>query len=186
MELDTKVASNDDVKDLLFSKSLDCVEEYITCQQRLSKKLKQGLFNLSKAKYSLGTLGQVNYNSNASALITTKVKNGIEGQEVVNEDICASVCSQFSLIQLDDDAAKKENPLHWFSVLPPSSLREAQKDFLEVVNLCLDLANASQQIRFAMDSWENKRLTEQEPVAVPPKNVDLQEEMKEGNEEEKE
>mmetsp|Transcript_3518 Transcript_3518/g.7675 ORF Transcript_3518/g.7675 Transcript_3518/m.7675 type:complete len:252 (-) Transcript_3518:409-1164(-) len=39
------------------------------------------------------------------------------------------------------------DPLHWFGVLVPPTLREAQRSFVTVLELCVKLANASQQIR---------------------------------------
>jgi hypothetical protein len=59
---------------------------------------------------------------------------------------------------LQEDEEKIPNPLHWFGLLVPAPLREAQRHFSSVVDQPLaKIANSARQIRQLEDLIETQR-----------------------------
>jgi coiled-coil domain-containing protein 115 len=59
---------------------------------------------------------------------------------------------------LEEDEAKIPEPLHWFGVLVPAPLREAQEHFTAAVDQPLvKLANSARQIRHLENLVESQR-----------------------------
>lgn len=64
-----------------FVEVLDTAQAYLELQQQLSQQLKQGLFDLARAKYSMGPIGQAQYDSEmqATSLATVQAAQGENG-----------------------------------------------------------------------------------------------------------
>ncbi|GLI71274.1 hypothetical protein VaNZ11_016401 [Volvox africanus] len=72
-------ATDLDAAEREFVESLDTVQEYLLLQARLQDQLKQGLMNLARAKYSMGPIGQAQYDMDMKASVRVVVRSGSEG-----------------------------------------------------------------------------------------------------------
>eukprot|EP00210_Caulerpa_lentillifera_P002981 g2846.t1 len=131
-------------------------EQYLILMDRISEQMKKGYFELAQAKYSMGTtsLSSCNYNSEMVATQRLMYVTGID-----DEDSAWQLASS----PLVDDQKTKDlastDPLHWFGVLVPPSLRHSQKSFKSVIPLIVEIANHAQYINNA-----TKEITVTEPA----------------------
>ncbi|GIL62422.1 hypothetical protein Vafri_16654, partial [Volvox africanus] len=68
-------ATDLDAAEREFVESLDTLQEYLQLQARLQDQLKQGLMNLARAKYSMGPIGQAQYDMDMKASVRVAVRS---------------------------------------------------------------------------------------------------------------
>jgi hypothetical protein len=92
------------VLDQQFFAVMECVEGYLAAQEELSAVLKDGLFDIAKAKYTLGSLGQQCYPGDMHAAAV------VHPQQL--EQQSDNLFDQFSLSQQLQDCHMKAKALH--------------------------------------------------------------------------
>ena len=116
-------------------------------------------------KYLPGTVIEYNDPSDNTKDGLTVRRRKVGPQETENfssgfEDLCISQPNELrkeNETKLDKHK-KVEDPIKWFGVLVPSSLRNAQKCYQEVVVLCCDVANLENELRKTMQEFRNLKL----------------------------
>lgn len=92
------------VPDKQFFAVMECVESYLAAQEELSAALKDGLFDIAKAKYTLGSLGQQCYPGDMHAAVV------VHPQQLEQQP--DNLFEQFSLSQQLQDCHMKAKALH--------------------------------------------------------------------------
>eukprot|EP00878_Enallax_costatus_P015033 GHUV01015741.1.p1 GENE.GHUV01015741.1~~GHUV01015741.1.p1 ORF type:complete len:184 (+),score=52.55 GHUV01015741.1:517-1068(+) len=159
---------------------MQCIDDYLVAQERLSSALKDGWFSIARGKYSLGSaLGQQRYPGDMEA---TTLVHTIQGdtEDGIYDAFELHACSRRSsdagpakkeqhtaaeddTAQPDADSSRRRSnseqrhhqvdPVSWFAALPPPPVRQAQKDFLTVLQRVVAAANAVQQLRHSADTY---------------------------------
>jgi hypothetical protein len=124
-------------KELSFVRTLDQVQDYVIAQEALRELLRSGLFSIAQTKYSKGCIGQQQYDMEmeASARVDVLENSASQGSP--------STCSTFELHRGEGE----KDPLAWFGVMVPPSLRDAQQSFKQALEVVVQLANHAQQIK---------------------------------------
>ncbi|GIM08900.1 hypothetical protein Vretimale_12802 [Volvox reticuliferus] len=74
----TSSATELDAAEREFVETMDALQEYLQLQARLQDQLKKGLMNLARAKYSMGPIGQAQYDMEMQASVRVAIKSGDE------------------------------------------------------------------------------------------------------------
>ncbi|KAL3663219.1 hypothetical protein V7S43_011628 [Phytophthora oleae] len=154
--------------DKLLVEGVEALEEYLDEHEIASTKLKQGFLMLTKAKLRLPehALTEISYHEEfeASRLValdsegnwrlqdaseikeqkTDKKKNSLHrraGQSKEQEETTSTG---------SNTAKSKADTLLWFSSLPPSDLRQAQKQFLSGIQALLVTAASAKKVQQAV------------------------------------
>ena len=93
---------------------------------------------LAQSKYVLGPsqVGRYQYKTSMEALVTVSFEKCAEEKEDHSE---------LKLV-VSDDRDPSLNPLHWFGVLVPSSLRKAQTQFTDSLEIILEISKLQNRI----------------------------------------
>ena len=142
---------------------LDLTEDYLQLQKRLAGLLKEAHIQLAQAKYAVGParVGQSQYDANMQASFRVPVEAAVNhsdpGAGGVDEGAprteAGSYSSQITELAVKfacsstDDAlpdrasqAKQKDPMQWFGVMRPHSLKTAQAEFKSAACVVLELA----------------------------------------------
>lgn len=135
-------------------RNLELMEEKISINIQIENILKDGHIELAKAKYIRGkenvSVLQVPEDDEKVATLfelETKLTGEETGKIVPNFDI--------SLKQLNKDGDDIRDPMKWFGVLVPQSLRTAQKRFQESLYLVVRAANVQAEIASVLDKLQS-------------------------------
>lgn len=155
---------------------LSCLQKIEDCMEKrmnLLKRMRKGYFKLGKAK-SAGRFGQISESRLPSELnATTRIVVTPSGSfELVRgpshtfkeeEKIGFKKESNMSglrrrgvskKVNIDQNKMKDSrratekdvDPIHWFGLVSPDSLRNAQKDFIKALNKAIEIANINREI----------------------------------------
>ncbi|KAK1943480.1 Coiled-coil domain-containing protein 115 [Phytophthora citrophthora] len=154
--------------DKLLLESVEALEEYLDEHKIANTKLKQGFLMLTKAKLRLPehALTEISYHEEfeASRLVTLDSEGNwrlqdaseIKEQEADKKNSSLHRRSGKSKEKEEptrtatDTATSKTDTLLWFSSLPPSDLRQAQKLFLSGVQALLVTAATAKKVQRAV------------------------------------
>ncbi|XP_076239399.1 vacuolar ATPase assembly protein VMA22 [Calliopsis andreniformis] len=134
-------------------RNLELMEEKISINCQIENILKDGHIELAKAKYirgkeNISILQVPEDEEKVSSLFELETKLTEEtGKIIPNFDI--------SLKQLDKDSGEIQDPIKWFGVLVPQSLRIAQKRFQESLYLVVRAANVQAEIASVLDKLQS-------------------------------
>lgn len=157
---------------------LELVENFNEIRTKSNKELSSGYFNLAKSKYSLGagTFTSLSYDkrmrSGAKITIEKDDKELIQyklGGEMYEKKVKPTEKSSETNSTLknrnNEEKTKEEstkvenevkfrNPLYWYGVLVPQSLRSSQKDFKNAITSFIELANLTQKINEKYNEYQ--------------------------------
>lgn len=155
--------------DSLLLQLLRDLEELEAKRAALNARVEEGWLSLSKARYAMGTksVGPLQYASRMEPQVcvcTSETQNGLQKFRVVRasaqtpEDVGpreAALRRRKGLTRTPEPepSPAPQDPLNWFGILVPHSLRQAQASFREGLQLAADMA--SLQIRI---SWGRSQL----------------------------
>lgn len=134
-------------------RNLELMEEKININVQMEKILRDGYIELAKAKYirskeSISVLQVPVDDERVVTLFELETKLTEEtGKIIPNFDI--------SLKSLDKDAEEIQDPIKWFGVLVPQSLRIAQKRFQESLYLAVRAANVQAELTSVLDKLKS-------------------------------
>lgn len=134
-------------------RNLELIEEKININVQMEKILRDGYIELAKAKYirgkeSISVLQIPVDDDRVVTLFELETKLTEEtGKIVPNFDI--------SLKKLDKIGNEIQDPIKWFGVLVPQSLRIAQKRFQESLYLIVRAANIQAEITSVVDKLQS-------------------------------
>lgn len=134
-------------------RNLELMQEKIDIDVQMEKILRDGYIELAKAKYirgkeSISVLQVPVDNERVVTLFELETKLTEEtGKIVPNFDI--------SLKRLDKSEDEIQDPIKWFGVLVPQSLRIAQKRFQESLYLIVRAANIQAEIASVVDKLQS-------------------------------
>ena len=127
---DEKVQKICEELDDLTLKQVDLLDEQLTLISKLESHMTHGFINLAKSRYIGGE----------TSVSMTKIP-GEESDIGAAAKIVRGSSSQLE-IQRDPEAA---DPIKWFGVLVPASLRQSQQSFQKVLETAVDIVNARNQ-----------------------------------------
>ncbi|XP_076175349.1 vacuolar ATPase assembly protein VMA22 [Ptiloglossa arizonensis] len=134
-------------------RNLELMEEKININIQLENILRDGHIELAKAKYirgkeSISVLQIPDDDEKVATLFELETKITEEtGKIIPNFDL--------SLKKLEKDGDKIQDPIKWFGVLVPQSLRIAQKRFQESLYLAIRAANIQAEITSVLEKLKS-------------------------------
>ncbi|XP_053980939.1 coiled-coil domain-containing protein 115-like [Hylaeus anthracinus] len=134
-------------------RNLELMEGKIIVNVQLENILRDGHIELAKAKYirgkeSISVLQIPDDDEKVATLFELETKITEEtGKIIPNFDI--------SLKKLDKDGGEIQDPIKWFGVLVPQSLRIAQKRFQESLYLVIRAANIQAELNSVLDKLKS-------------------------------
>ncbi|ORX81588.1 hypothetical protein BCR32DRAFT_293180 [Anaeromyces robustus] len=164
---------------------LELCENFNEIRIKSNKELSSGYFNLAKSKYSqgAGSFTSLSYDKRmkSGAIITCekddkelmqykiggemyekKVKpseNKKETESTIKNRNNEEKSEEKKETTVVEEEPKFKNPLYWYGVLVPQSLRNSQKDFKNALISFVELANIAQKINEKYNEY--KKLTEE-------------------------
>ncbi|XP_016069293.1 PREDICTED: coiled-coil domain-containing protein 115 [Miniopterus natalensis] len=156
--------------DSLLLDLLGDLEELETKRAALNARVEEGWLSLSKARYAMGakSVGPLQYASRMEPQVcvcTSEAQNGLQKFRVVRagaqspEEVGpreAALRRRKGLTRIPEpEPSAPQNPLNWFGILVPHSLRQAQASFQEGLRLAADMANLQIHIK-----WSRSQLRE--------------------------
>lgn len=129
--------------DDLTLKQVDLLDEQLTLMVKLESHLSSGFINLAKSRYIAGE-------KSVSSMQLPGEDSEVEAAATVVRDSS----SQLLELRRDPEAA---DPIKWFGVLVPSSLKQSQQSFQKVLEAAVDIVNARKQWLEAIE--EKNRLS---------------------------
>lgn len=163
---------NDDPSDreALLESAIDSTEKILQLRDSLNELIENGLLELARVRYSTGNKSvsalQLNMGE-VEALRTVRSNFDDPNQrypsfELLHPDSTGSTTKEGELRQRrqaaepSDEAAQsspKNDPLRWFGVLVPQSLRRSQKCFINALEVIVDVANEQSHLAAALDAY---------------------------------
>ncbi len=115
--------------------TINYLEEFghlISCKQLLDDTIKQGYFNLSRARIIMGVnnLSRLQYSEKDPMIASTKV----------------SISSLPFDIEKELDKEHCDDALKWFGLLSPNVLKQSQKSFQQTIDLALEACRRQENI----------------------------------------
>lgn len=146
--------------DDLCLENLELMEKKVSTALKLEGLVRQGHIELAKARYirgkeSIGSLQIPNEDSQIKSLFNLETSyNEVREYEMINRVPHFDLSLKFSAEELEDI----QNPIKWFGVLVPQSLRSAQKHFQEALYVAVELANIQADLSNVAKKLDSLRL----------------------------
>ncbi|KAJ1077067.1 hypothetical protein K5549_020848, partial [Capra hircus] len=144
--------------DFLLLQLLKDLEQLEAKRQALNAWVEEGWLSFSKARYAMGakSVGPLQYASHMEPQVrvcTGEAQDGLQKFWMVR----AALRRRKGLPRTPepDSSPAPQNPLKWFGILVPHSLRQAQASFREGLQLAADMASLQSRI-----SWGRSQLQE--------------------------
>ncbi|XP_054747931.1 uncharacterized protein LOC129253533 [Anastrepha obliqua] len=135
--------------DSLYLEMLDLIEQQTACRLNIERLMNSGQLMLAKTRYLQGS------QTISSAQIPTENSNKFYALCEVKEERNESNVSGAEYT-MNRHAIKKDEgfvePMHWFTVLPPSSLRAASEQFKTCLDFVLESANVQRELLAVMEN----------------------------------
>jgi hypothetical protein len=115
--------------------TINYLEEFghlLACKQLLDDTIKQGYFNLSRARIIMGVnnLSRLQYSEKDPMIASTKI----------------SISSDPFEIEKQIDQEHSDDTLKWFGLLSPRVLKQSQKSFQQTIDLALEACRRQENI----------------------------------------
>ena len=138
--------------DNLTIENLELIEKKVTKTVELENLLRKGHIELAKARYiqgkeNVGILQIPNEEFQMKSLFN--LQSFPENEKLIEniDEETSATHFYISLRKLDkDDKTEPQDPIKWFGVLVPQSLKTAQKHFQQAVYVAVELANIQAQL----------------------------------------
>uniref|UniRef100_A0A8C6DKU2 Vacuolar ATPase assembly protein VMA22 n=1 Tax=Moschus moschiferus TaxID=68415 RepID=A0A8C6DKU2_MOSMO len=157
--------------DLILLQLLGDLEQLEAKRQALNARVEEGWLSLSKARYAMGakSVGPLQYASHMEPQVrvcTSEAQEGLQKfwmvragaqtpEEVGSREAALRRRKGLPRTPEPDSSPAPQNPLKWFGILVPHSLRQAQASFREGLQLAVDMASLQSRI-----SWGRSQLQE--------------------------
>ncbi|XP_040083830.1 coiled-coil domain-containing protein 115 isoform X2 [Oryx dammah] len=157
--------------DFLLLQLLGDLEQLEAKRQALNARVEEGWLSLSKARYAMGakSVGPLQYASHMEPQVrvcTSEAQDGLQKfwmvkagtqtpEEVGSREAALRRRKGLPRTPEPDSSPAPQNPLKWFGILVPHSLRQAQASFREGLQLAADMASLQSRI-----SWGRSQLQE--------------------------
>lgn len=165
-----------------FFSVMECMEAYLAAQEELAAALKDGLFDIAKGKYTLGsgTLGKQRYPGDMQAAVRVKLQQPVEHADSLYEQFQLEDHGQHehshqqrSVTEAQGQQKQRQqeqhqqdaggsgrgsspvDPITWFSALPPAPLKAAQAHFRTALQRAVLAANKVQQLRQLLEDLQD-------------------------------
>ncbi|KAM7364531.1 uncharacterized protein ACRADG_000989 [Cochliomyia hominivorax] len=154
----TNLSDINNLLDGLYLELLNLIEQQTNCRVNIERTTNAGQLLLAKTRYNQGsqTISMAQLPSensedfNALCLVT----------EQTNEDTVAG--SNIKLIRYNVNKADGYlEPMHWFTMLPSMSLRNAAEQFKKSVDFVVESANIQREMLSVMKSIEHLKALKQ-------------------------
>lgn len=143
--------------DNLSIRSLELMDERIALTIQLENQMRDGHIELAKARYirgkeSVGLL-QIPQDTTMNSLFNLETK-------YTNDDTNKSITTvNFDISMKSKNNIENQDPIWWFGVLVPQSLKTAQKRFQESIYISAKIANIDAELKtIRKDFDESKKL----------------------------
>uniref|UniRef100_A0A8C5S2E0 Vacuolar ATPase assembly protein VMA22 n=1 Tax=Laticauda laticaudata TaxID=8630 RepID=A0A8C5S2E0_LATLA len=173
----------------------DALEMLQTKREAFNGMVEQGWFSLSKSRYAMGnkSVSTLQYGHQMTPSIrieTSKAEDGQTQFQVITEDAFKSPAFVEEIgpseqvlrrrkgpgkaedVAQPQNAASKpaetlghQDPLNWFGILVPQSLRQAQKTFREGIHLAAEIASIQSEIEATRSYYQSLLEKKQKLVA---------------------
>ncbi|KAL7988128.1 hypothetical protein Chor_007047 [Crotalus horridus] len=166
----------------------DALEMLQTKREAFNSMVEQGWFSLSKSRYAMGnkSVSTLQYGHQMTPLIRIETRTTIQPFKckVAIENTSNQPQSLFKVLRRrkgpgkTEDAAQPQNtasqpaetlghqdPLNWFGILVPQSLRQAQKTFREGIHLAAEIASIQNEIEATRSYYQSLLEKKQKLVA---------------------
>ncbi len=115
--------------------TINYLEEFghlLSCKQLLDDTIKQGYFNLSRARIIMGVnnLSRLQYSEKDPMIASTRI----------------SILSSPFEIEKQIDKEHCDDTLKWFGLLSPNVLKQSQKSFQQTIDLALEACKRQENI----------------------------------------
>ncbi|XP_037705972.1 coiled-coil domain-containing protein 115 isoform X2 [Choloepus didactylus] len=155
--------------DSLLLRLLEDLEELEAKRTALNARVEEGWLSLSKARYAMGakSVGPLQYASHMEPQVCVRTSESQDGlqqfrvmragaripEEVGPREAALRRRKGSAKTQQPEPSAAPRDPLNWFGILVPHSLRQAQASFSEGLQLAADIATLQTRI-----DWGRSRL----------------------------
>ncbi|XP_043750107.1 coiled-coil domain-containing protein 115 isoform X2 [Cervus elaphus] len=174
--------------DFLLLQLLGDLEQLEAKRQALNGRVEEGWLSLSKARYAMGakSVGPLQYASHMEPQVrvcTSEAQDGLQkfwmvraGTQTPEEVGSREAAFLSSALRRrkglprtpePDSSPAPQNPLKWFGILVPHSLRQAQASFREGLQLAADMASLQSRINWGRSQLKElqEKLKQLEPRA---------------------
>uniref|UniRef100_A0A6V7HME7 Vacuolar ATPase assembly protein VMA22 n=1 Tax=Bracon brevicornis TaxID=1563983 RepID=A0A6V7HME7_9HYME len=144
--------------DNLFLSTLDLIEEKVVTTIQLENHLRDGHLEMAKSRYIRGkeSVGLLRIPQDTEITSLFDLETSYQEE---HEDEPVDV-PRFSINLKDKEELKNiQDPLKWFGVLVPQSLRTAQKRFQESLYLAARISDIGAKLNVIVDEVEAKKKT---------------------------
>ncbi|XP_061249565.1 coiled-coil domain-containing protein 115-like, partial [Bos javanicus] len=149
----------------------------------LNARVEEGWLSLSKARYAMGakSVGPLQYASHMEPQVrvgTSEAQDGLQKfwmvragtqtpEEVGSREAALHRRKGLPRTPEPDSSPAPQNPLKWFGILVPHSLRQAQASFREGLQLAADMASLQSRITWGRSQLQElqEKLKQLEPRA---------------------
>ncbi|MBW02553.1 coiled-coil domain-containing protein, partial [Eschrichtius robustus] len=146
--------------DSLLLQLLGDLEELEAKREALNARVEEGWLSLSKARYAMGakSVGPLQYASRMEPQVrvcTSEAQDGLQKRKGLTRT------------PEPDPSPAPQDPLNWFGILVPHSLRQAQASFREGLQLAADMASLQIRIDWGRSQLQGlqEKLKQLEPGA---------------------
>uniref|UniRef100_A0A8C2UVA8 Vacuolar ATPase assembly protein VMA22 n=2 Tax=Chinchilla lanigera TaxID=34839 RepID=A0A8C2UVA8_CHILA len=155
--------------DLLLLQLLGDLEELETKRVVLNARVEEGWLSLAKARYAMGTksVGPLQYAYRMEPRVCVQAsedQDGLQTFRVVRADAKTpeEVGPQEAALHRrkgptktpEPELSVPQDPLNWFGILVPHSLRQAQASFQDGLQLAADIANLQTRINWGQSQFQ--------------------------------
>ncbi|XP_067645168.1 coiled-coil domain-containing protein 115-like [Eurosta solidaginis] len=135
--------------DSLYIEMFDLIEQQTACRVNIERLMNSGQLMLAKTRYLQGS------QTISSAQMPTENSNEFNALSEIAEQKNNAKISSVEYILRKHAINKQEGfvePMHWFTMLPPSSLRAASEQFKKCVELVVESANVQRELLAVMEN----------------------------------
>lgn len=146
--------------DDLTIKNLELIEEKVSTSVQLEKLLREGHIDLAKARYIRGkeTIGMLQIPSEENDIQALFDLETSYVQSDKKEDATEIPCFDISLKKSNGEVEEPQDPIKWFGLLVPQSLKSAQKHFQDALYLTAKLANIQAELTRVTSETDSLKL----------------------------
>ncbi|XP_037825644.1 uncharacterized protein LOC119613691 [Lucilia sericata] len=145
--------------DSLYLELLNLIEQQTNCRVNIEKTTNAGQLLLAKTRYNQGS------QTISVAQIPTENSEDCKAlclvTEEANEETVAGCKKSLLRHKVDKNEGYLE-PMHWFTILPSMSLRNAAEQFKKSVDLAIESANIQNEMLAIMKSIEHLKALKQQ------------------------
>lgn len=171
--------STDREREKLLENAIDSAEKILQLRESLNELIENGLLELARVRYSTGNksvsalqlnMGEVealrtvrsnfedpNQSYPSFELLQPDSTGSTAKESVVRQRRQAEEPSTEAVESPPKRPTSPSDPLRWFGVLVPQSLRRSQKCFISALEVVVDVANEQSRLAVALDTYRSSQ-----------------------------